>query len=142
MLWSLANKSNKFLTVSEDNCGWQNASYDDRCTLHYSGLKWMFARGSPVSINCLCIFWKHQLDFVWLNTFQLLRGIVWSVVPKTAGYIYDVVIYLSIHILSFHSGKLSVVETDKKIFHCVKVISSNPELTTQRNIFLSVPIHG
>jgi hypothetical protein len=34
------------------------------------------------------------------------------------------------------------IGTDKKIFLCVKVISSNPELTRQRKIFLSVPIHG
>jgi hypothetical protein len=27
-------------------------------------------------------------------------------------------------------------------FFCVKVIRSNPELTRQRKIFLSVPIHG
>jgi hypothetical protein len=31
------------------------------------------------------------------------------------------------------------IGTDKKIFLCVKVISSNPELTRQRKIFLSVP---
>ena len=45
---------------------------------------------------------------------------------------------------NFHSGKLSVdkTRTDKKMFLCVKVISSNPELTRQRKIFLSVPIHG
>ena len=34
------------------------------------------------------------------------------------------------------------IGTDKKIFLCVKVISSNPELTRQRKIFLSVPIYG
>ena len=34
------------------------------------------------------------------------------------------------------------IGTDKKIFLCVKVISSNPQLTWQRKIFLSVPIHG
>jgi hypothetical protein len=32
--------------------------------------------------------------------------------------------------------------TDKKIFLCVNAISSNPELTRQRKLFLSVPIHG
>ena len=31
------------------------------------------------------------------------------------------------------------IGTDKNIFLCVKVISSNPELTRQRKIFLSVP---
>jgi hypothetical protein len=34
------------------------------------------------------------------------------------------------------------IGTDKNIFLCVKVISSNPELTRQRKTFLSVPIHG
>jgi hypothetical protein len=34
------------------------------------------------------------------------------------------------------------IGTDKKIFLCVKVISSNPEPTWQRKIFFSVPIHG
>jgi hypothetical protein len=34
------------------------------------------------------------------------------------------------------------IGTEKKIFLCVKVISSNPELTRQRKMFLSVPIHG
>jgi hypothetical protein len=33
------------------------------------------------------------------------------------------------------------IGTDKNIFLCVKVISSNPELTRQRKTFLSVPIH-
>jgi hypothetical protein len=40
---------------------------------------------------------------------------------------------------SFHSGKLSV---DWNGQENVKVISSNSELTRQRKIFLSVPIHG
>ena len=44
----------------------------------------------------------------------------------------------------FHSGKLSVIGTDKKIFLCL--LSSGLELMTltqsQRKIFLSVPIHG
>jgi hypothetical protein len=31
------------------------------------------------------------------------------------------------------------IGTDKKIFLCVKVISSNPELTRKRKTFLSVP---
>ena len=35
-----------------------------------------------------------------------------------------------------------LIGTDKKMFLCVKVISSNPELTRQRKTFLSVPIHG
>ena len=43
---------------------------------------------------------------------------------------------------NFHSGKLSVDWNGQKNFLCVKVISSSPELTKHRNIFLFVPIHG
>ena len=43
---------------------------------------------------------------------------------------------------SFRSEKLSMDWNGQENFLCVKVISSNPELTRQRKIFLSVPIHG
>jgi hypothetical protein len=46
----------------------QNASYADGSTSHYSRVELMFARESPVSINCLCIFWTYEADFVRLNT--------------------------------------------------------------------------
>jgi hypothetical protein len=40
----------------------------------YSRVELMFARESPVSINCLCVFWTCEADFERLNTF---RSQVW-----------------------------------------------------------------
>ena len=60
----------------------QNASYADGGTSHYSRVELMFARESPVSINCLCIFWTYEADFVRLHTF---RSQVWR-------YNYDIMI--------------------------------------------------
>jgi hypothetical protein len=51
--------------------------------------------GAHMHVQYVALFhYWHELDFVWLNTFKLLRGIFWCVIPKTAGYNY-----LNLHIL-------------------------------------------